>query len=177
MLSAIPAISPSDPAIGNPFSNFENRFIPWDGDLFSAVTQSAPPKPVVSSSGSDEMNQKQTNSNSGCDETKPPASVIDERKQRRMLSNRESARRSRMRKQRHLENLRSQLNRLKMENRELTNRLQFVLFHWQRVRTDNDRLRSEHSLLRRKLSELRELLMFRQLQQFTSAWACSNVTS
>ncbi|KAJ0039860.1 hypothetical protein Pint_27852 [Pistacia integerrima] len=169
MLSAIPAMFSSEPMIGNPFPAFENGFSPWDFDLFSAVTQSSPPKP--------ETNRNQTNSNSGSDEPNPLASLIDERKQRRMISNRESARRSRMRKQRHLENLRNQVNRLRIENRELTHRLQFLLYHCQRVRTDNDRLRSEHSMLRRKLSEIHELLVFRQLQQFTSAWPCNNVTS
>lgn len=155
----------SDPAIGNPFQAFENGFTPWDCDLFSAVT----PKPVVSSSNSEEPNRNRnvTNSNSGSDEPNPPAAFVDERKQRRMISNRESARRSRMRKQRHLENLRNQVNRLRIENRELTNRVQFVLHHCQHVRTDNDRLRFEHSMLRRKLSEMHELLVFRRFQQVT----------
>ncbi|KAK6287724.1 hypothetical protein POUND7_013903 [Theobroma cacao] len=94
-----------------------------------------------------------------------------------MISNRESARRSRMRKQKHLENLRNQVNRLRIENRELTNRLRFVLYHCHRVRTDNDRLRSEYSMLQQKFWDIRQILLFKQLQQFSSAWPCNNVTA
>ncbi|XP_022774116.1 G-box-binding factor 1-like [Durio zibethinus] len=94
--------------------------------------------PVISASGSDELNQNQTNSNSsGLVEPNPPVPIIDERKRRRMMPNRESARRSRMRKQKHLENLRNEVNRFSIENRELTNRLRFVWYHCHRVRKDN----------------------------------------
>lgn len=176
MLSACPAIFSSEMMFGNPFPDFESEFTPWDlPDPFPAPNQS--PIPAVSSSGSDEPNQIQTNSNSGSDEPRQTVSVIDERKRRRMISNRESARRSRMRKQKHLENLRNQLNRLRMENRELSNRLRFALHHCQRVRTDNDLLRSEHTILRRRLSEIRQILLYRQLQQVTSAWPCNSAVT
>ena len=78
-----------------------------------------------------------------------------------------------MRKQKHLENLRNQVNRLRVENRELTNRLRFVLYHFQRVRTENDRLRSEHAMLRQKLYDTR---LLRQLQQFSTP-ATTNTTT
>ncbi|RDX57988.1 Basic leucine zipper 43, partial [Mucuna pruriens] len=157
MLTTLP---PSDPLIGNPFSAFTGVFTPWEDsdDLFS-------PKPVTSSSGSDEANQNPA---------KPePASVMDERKRRRMISNRESARRSRMRKQRHLENLRNQLNKFRIENRELNNRLQFVLHHCNRVRTENEWLRSEQTLLRQKVNNLTQILIFQRFQPFSPAWTCN----
>ncbi|XWS33461.1 hypothetical protein CRYUN_Cryun22dG0085000 [Craigia yunnanensis] len=161
--------------LGNdPFPAFESGFTPWDGSEFFSTTQSI--GPARSDSGLDDPNQNQTNSNSGSDEKNQSFSIIEERKRRRMISNRESARRSRMRKQKHLENLRNQVKRLRIENRELTNRLRFVLYHCHRVRTDNDRLRSEYSMLRQKLSDLRQILLFRQLQQFSSAWPYNNVT-
>ncbi|KAJ6420287.1 hypothetical protein OIU84_030242 [Salix udensis] len=175
MLSAVSAT--------NPFQSFENGFTPWGCfDPFPFAPQS--PKPVGSSSGSDVSNRSDhntdnsnLNSNSGSDDPAPPVPVIDERKRRRMISNRESARRSRMRKQKHAENLRNQVNWLRSENLELRNRLRSVLYRCHSVRTENDWLRSEHSMLRKKLSEIREILMMRQLQQLTSAWPCDNIIS
>ncbi|KAL2322870.1 hypothetical protein Fmac_027249 [Flemingia macrophylla] len=88
----------------------------------------------------------------------------EERKRRRMISNRESARRSRMRKQRHLENLRSQLNKCRAENRELNSRLQLVVHHCTRLRTENECLCAQRTLLRQKVSDLTQFLIFQQLQ-------------
>ncbi|KAL5974425.1 hypothetical protein ACLOJK_031090 [Asimina triloba] len=81
-------------------------------------------------------------------------SVIDERKQRRMISNRESARRSRMRKQRHLDELWSQVVRLRAENRQLLDKLNHVSECHDRVLHENERLREEASGLRRTLQDL-----------------------
>ncbi|XVE86964.1 hypothetical protein DITRI_Ditri18aG0078000 [Diplodiscus trichospermus] len=171
MLSTVPTILSTGDC---PFPALKSGFTPWDcSDFFSAAQSMGP---AISGSVSDEPNQNQTNSNSGSDEPNQPVSVVDERKRRRMISNRESARRSRMRKQKHLENLRNQVSRLRIENRELNNRLRFVLYHCHHVRTDNDRLQSEYRMLRQKLSDIRQILLFKQLQQFSSAWPCNNVT-
>lgn len=149
------------------------------------------PSPVDSNSGSDEPNRKpKSKSRSDSDDTNlhhhhppPPAdsttTVVDERKRRRMISNRESARRSRMRKQKHLENLRNQVNRLRVGNRDTMNRLRLVTHHYQLVRIENDRLRSESVVLRQRLWDIRQVLLARQLQQqlTASAWPCNNFTS
>lgn len=181
MLSTVSAVFPSvEPMPASPFQSFENGFAPWDCfDPFSSSPHQSP-KPDGSSSGSDksiqsDQNPDNSNSNSGSDDPNPQVSVIDERKRRRMISNRESARRSRMRKQKHVENLRNQVNQLRIENRELTNRLRFVLYHSHGVRTDYDRLQSEYCTLRKKLSDMSQFLMTRQLQQFTSEWPCNNM--
>ncbi|KAL7231629.1 hypothetical protein ACSBR2_009795 [Camellia fascicularis] len=152
------------------------------------------PKSVISSSGSDDPshpnqnktnssscpddqnqppgsddpnhpNQNKTNSSSCPDDPNQPASVIDERKRRRMISNRESARRSRMRKQKHLENLRNQVNRLSVGNREMMNRLRLVTHHSQLVRRENERLRLESAMLREKLWAVHQVLLVRELRQ------------
>ncbi|KAK5843522.1 hypothetical protein PVK06_005979 [Gossypium arboreum] len=177
MLFTIPAGFSSDSMVDfDQFPGFETGFTPWDcSEPFPPTTQSI--EPAGSGSGSDETNQNQTNSNSSLDQPNQLLSVIDERKRRRMISNRESARRSRMRKQKHLENLRNQVNRLRIENRELNNRLKFLLCHCHCVKTDNDRLRSEYSILRQKLSDIRQILLFKQLQQYSSAWPCYNVAT
>ncbi|KAJ1381763.1 Basic-leucine zipper domain [Sesbania bispinosa] len=169
MLSALPA---SDPFLGNPFSALDGGFTPWDCPDFSSAFNT-----VTSSSGSDVPNNQ-----THAEEDKKPGSdrvVMDERKRRRMISNRESARRSRMRKQRHLENLRNQVNLFRIENRELNNGLQFLLHHCNRLRTENDWLRSERTMLYQKLSNITQILVFQQLQPpfSSSAWPCNIVTA
>lgn len=78
----------------------------------------------------------------------------EERKLRRMQSNRESARRSRCRKKTHLENLTAQVNRLRLENRDLKNRLVFTMHQHLLLSIQNDQLRSEFLALRATLSDL-----------------------
>lgn len=169
------------------FPASDGGFLPWDcqdppfvfqqEDPFISTNHSPEPvfsNPNSSSSGSAGPNR----SNSGSDEP-DRVSLIDERKRRRMLSNRESARRSRMRKQKHLENLRNQVNRLRIGNRDMMNLLRLVTHQTQFVRTHNDRLRSESAMLRQKLWDIRQVLLVRQLQQqiSPSAWPCNNFTS
>jgi len=201
MLSAFP-MQP-DSLFGNPFSAFETGFTPWDCPEFLQTIQS--PEPVISNSDSDALQSTKSEpdvfpslnpviscSGSGSDEPNrnqgdsdgpnhkrgaESVTVVDERKRRRMISNRESARRSRMRKQKHLENLRNQANRFRVENRELSNRLRFFLYHCRSVQTENNQLRSEYDMLRQKLSEIRQFLVFRQLQPLTSAWPCNTTTT
>ncbi|KAK6921845.1 Basic-leucine zipper domain [Dillenia turbinata] len=81
-------------------------------------------------------------------------SIIDERKQRRMISNRESARRSRMRKQRHLDELWSQLLRLRTENHNLIDKLNHMSERQDSVLEENSRLKEEVSDLRQMVAEL-----------------------
>ncbi|XP_062101591.1 bZIP transcription factor 11-like [Humulus lupulus] len=199
MISTFPPMFPSsDSILGNPFPSFDGGFTPWDYlDLLPAVqtpepveftsnsagsgdtmAQSSKPIMSVSGSGSDDPNSNRSNSKRECPDQ--PSSVVDERKRRRMISNRESARRSRMRKQRHLENLRNEVNRLRVENRELTNQLRLFSCHFQCVRTENGQLQSEHAALRQKLYDINQILLFRQLQQFslpTYIEPCNNVIS
>ncbi|KAI9105051.1 hypothetical protein K1719_022767 [Acacia pycnantha] len=97
---------------------------------------------VLSSSTSDEAeDQKQT-------------IMIDERRQRRMISNRESARRSRMRKQRHMDELWSQVVRLRTENNDLIHRLNHVSESHDRVVLENAKLIEEASDLRKMVADL-----------------------
>ncbi|XP_016473254.1 uncharacterized protein LOC107795184 [Nicotiana tabacum] len=86
-------------------------------------------------------------SNSTSDESEEQ----QKRKQRRMVSNRESARRSRMRKQRHLDELWSQVLRLRTENQNLMNKLNQVTESHDRVIQENMQLKEEASDLRRMI--------------------------
>ncbi|KAL8157393.1 hypothetical protein AgCh_002186 [Apium graveolens] len=81
-------------------------------------------------------------------------SIINERKQRRMISNRESARRSRMRKQKHLDELLSQVHRLRTEKNDIIEKLNNVSESHDRVVLENARLKEETSNLRRMLTDV-----------------------
>ncbi|KAI3665636.1 hypothetical protein L6452_44265 [Arctium lappa] len=153
-------------------------FSPWDTQENPFLFTQQEPVFSFSCSGSDNSTPKTNTSDDGA--TNPPEeheAVVDERKRRRMISNRESARRSRMRKQKHLENLRNELNRFKTGNRELTNRLRFVNRHGQILREENRSLRSESVMLQQKLWEIRQVLIVGRRfnhQLIPSAWPCNN---
>ncbi|XVE70221.1 hypothetical protein DITRI_Ditri10aG0055400 [Diplodiscus trichospermus] len=92
--------------------------------------------------------------NSGSEGSSRAVYTKDERKQRRMISNRESARRSRWRKKRQLENLTEEVNRLNIENQQLKNRLSLAINQCHVVWRENEQLRSESIALWAKLLDL-----------------------
>ncbi|KAL8044275.1 hypothetical protein ABFX02_08G036000 [Erythranthe guttata] len=95
----------------------------------------------------------QLSSNSTSDEAdEQQLSIINERKQRRMISNRESARRSRMRKQKHLDELWSQVVWLRNENHQLIDKLNHFSERHDRVVQENAQLKEEASDLRQMLT-------------------------
>ncbi|GMJ02559.1 hypothetical protein HRI_003925100 [Hibiscus trionum] len=98
--------------------------------------------------------EEPVSSNSGSESSSRAVYSPDERKQRRKISNRESARRSRWRKKRHLEDLTDQVSQLNVKNRQLKNRLSLVINQYHVVWLENERLRSESDALRAKLSDL-----------------------
>ncbi|KAJ9166365.1 hypothetical protein P3X46_021135 [Hevea brasiliensis] len=99
-----------------------------------------------------------SNSNSNSNSNRVVYSV-DERKRRRMISNRESARRSRWRKKQHLENLEVEVNRLKIQNQELKKLLGSVLGQCHVLWRENDQLTTEYLGLQARLSDLRHALV------------------
>lgn len=181
MLSTFPTASAYESMLENPFPAVNGTSTPWechdhdhDPEFLPVVSQMTEPtglfdvfhspNPVISSSSSENRDEPEAMDAGPCAPDRK-VEVIDERKRRRMESNRESARRSRMRKQKHLENLRNLVNKLKVENRELSNRLRFTVYEVNRVRTENDHLQTEHTILRQKLSYSRQVLIFRQFQR------------
>ncbi|KAL8518397.1 hypothetical protein ACS0TY_009689 [Phlomoides rotata] len=112
------------------------------------------PNSVSSNSTSDEADDHQFH-------------LIDERKQRRMISNRESARRSRMRKQRHLDELWNQVLRLRSENHSLLDKLNHVSESHDKVVQENAKLKEEASDLRQMLTDIQisnSYTIFRDLE-------------
>ncbi|GAA0146666.1 hypothetical protein Leryth_021966 [Lithospermum erythrorhizon] len=81
-------------------------------------------------------------------------SLINERKQRRMISNRESARRSRMRKQKHLDELWSQVVFLRNENHQLMDKLNMVSKNHEKAIQENAQLKEEASGLRQMITDM-----------------------
>ncbi|CAD6251561.1 unnamed protein product [Miscanthus lutarioriparius] len=78
----------------------------------------------------------------------------DERKKRRLASNRESARRSRVRKQRRLDELSLQVAELLGTNQRLLVELNHVIAKHAAVARENYKLREEAAGLQRRLSEM-----------------------
>ncbi|KAL7155354.1 hypothetical protein ABFS83_03G069500 [Erythranthe nasuta] len=86
--------------------------------------------------------------------------VMDQRKRKRMLSNRESARRSRMRKQKHLDDLMAQVNQLKRENGQILTSVNVTNQHYVHVEADNSVLRAQMMELTHRLQSLNEILNY-----------------
>ncbi|CAL1355800.1 unnamed protein product [Linum trigynum] len=97
--------------------------------------------------------------NSGSDEDLQQL-VMDERKRKRMLSNRESARRSRMRKQKHLDELVGQVTQLRKDNSQILTAINVTTQHFLNVQAENCVLRAQTVELSNRLDSLTEILDF-----------------
>ncbi|KAK9113064.1 hypothetical protein Scep_020583 [Stephania cephalantha] len=86
--------------------------------------------------------------------------AVDERRQRRMLSNRESARRSRLRKQKHLDGLAAQMAQLRVDNREIVERVNLATQHYMEIESENSILSAQMAELNHRLQSLDEITRF-----------------
>nr|XP_043626547.1 basic leucine zipper 43-like [Erigeron canadensis] len=114
---------------------------------------SNPQIPMVDLVYSQSSSLSYNNSSTSDEADENQMSIIKERKQRRMISNRESARRSRMRKQKQLDELCTQVMRLRNENHGLMEKLNRFSQTHEQVILENDNLKKETSELRKLLSE------------------------
>ncbi|KAI9099117.1 hypothetical protein K1719_024884 [Acacia pycnantha] len=95
----------------------------------------------------------QHTASSGSEGVDPRYVGLEERKRKRMLSNRESARRSRMKKQKQNEDLSSEISRLKAENGQL----------FQSIKANEEayvEIESVNNVLRAQTKELTDRLRF-----------------
>uniref|UniRef100_A0A0D3CVC9 BZIP domain-containing protein n=1 Tax=Brassica oleracea var. oleracea TaxID=109376 RepID=A0A0D3CVC9_BRAOL len=86
------------------------------------------------------------------------ASVTDERKRKRMISNRESARRSRMRKQKQLGDLINEVTVLKNDNAKITEQVDAATRRYVEMESKNDVLRAQAVELTERLRSLNSVL-------------------
>ncbi|PIN15170.1 hypothetical protein CDL12_12182 [Handroanthus impetiginosus] len=96
--------------------------------------------------------------NSGSDEDLQQ--LMDQRKRKRMISNRESARRSRLRKQKHLDDLMAQVAQLRKENQQILTAVNVTTQHYLNVEAENAILRAQAAELSHRLQSLNEIVAF-----------------
>ncbi|MBA0555965.1 hypothetical protein Golob_026109 [Gossypium lobatum] len=86
--------------------------------------------------------------------------LMDQRKRKRMESNRESARRSRMRKQKHLDDLVGQITELKKDNNQILTSINFTTHRYLNIEADNSVLRAQMTELSQRLDSLNDILHY-----------------
>lgn len=110
---------------------------------------------MASSSG----NSSGSSKNCGSDEDLQVL-MMDQRKRKRMISNRESARRSRMRKQKHLDELVAQVAHLRNENQKILTRVNLTTQQFLTIEAENSVLRAQANELTHRLESLNEIVDF-----------------
>ncbi|OWM62855.1 bZIP transcription factor 53-like [Punica granatum] len=101
--------------------------------------------------------QRQASLGSGSD-SGPQNVAVGDRKRKRMESNRESARRSRMKKQKQLEDLIGQVTQLQSSNSELTAKISATTQNYMEVNSKNNVLRAQLMELTDRLQSLNSVL-------------------
>lgn len=86
--------------------------------------------------------------------------MMDQRKRKRMESNRESARRSRMRKQKHIDDLMAQANKLKNDNAQILTTIDVTTQRYVQIEAENSVLRAQVSELSQRLDSLNEIMNY-----------------
>ena len=84
--------------------------------------------------------------------------LMDQRRNKRKQSNRESARRSRMRKQTHLDDLMSQVCKLTKDNGEILTSIDITTQHYLSVEAENSILRAQLGELSQRLQSLNDII-------------------
>lgn len=107
--------------------------------------------------GSSSTGASSQNSGYSDQEEQQKLQVVD-RKRKRMLSNRESARRSRMRKQKHLDDLASQVGHLNKDNSQIMTTINITTQLYVNLEAENSVLRAQMAELTNRLQSLNEII-------------------
>lgn len=113
----------------------------------------------MASSSNNSMTSSQLQ-NSGSEGDLQQVMVMDERKRKRMESNRESARRSRMRKQKHLDDLMAQVDQIKRENNQIVQTISLTNQQFVNVEAENSVLKAQMDELSQRLQSLNDILNY-----------------
>ncbi|KAL3538993.1 hypothetical protein ACH5RR_002359 [Cinchona calisaya] len=101
-----------------------------------------------------------TSGSSGLQNSGSEEDLMDQRKRKRMISNRESARRSRMRKQKHLDDLMAQVAHLRKENNQIITTMNVTTQQYLNVEAENSVLRAQVAELSHRLQSLNQIIDF-----------------
>ncbi|KAF7062989.1 hypothetical protein CFC21_069527 [Triticum aestivum] len=177
--SGLDEAPPSVPAMSSPEEGVLSPAAPSSPDLLLPMLASSPEEGMLLSPAAPSLeappmttSSPEEGTSSGSAGTVAAAGPDDgdrERRLRRKVSNRESARRSRARKQRHLEEQRAAAATLRAGNRHLAEKLRVARARAGLVALANARLRAQGQALSRRLDAARQALALRQLYAAASA--------
>lgn len=97
---------------------------------------------------------------------------MDQRKRKRMQSNRESARRSRMRKQKHLDDLTAEVAQMSKENHQILSSINVTTQHCVKLEAENSVLRAQMMELSHRLQALNQILSHTPTAAAAAAASC-----
>nr|UYI34514.1 basic leucine-zipper 1 [Diospyros kaki] len=121
-----------------------------------SATQKKSACQVISATSGSSREQSDDDDAEGEAETTQSTDPADAKRVRRMISNRESARRSRRRKQAHLTELETQVSQLRVENSSLLKRLTDISQKYSEAAVDNRVLKADVETLRAKVKMAEE---------------------
>lgn len=129
--------------------------VPTKKSVRVSVDKRCPTQNSLYSPGASGEGISQSRSMLACDEAEDQQGT---RKRRRMVSNRESARRSRLRKQHHFDELRAQVAHLRAENGRILDQFNIASQHYAHIIEENGVLRSQALELSHKLQSLHDMI-------------------
>ncbi|MQM20147.1 hypothetical protein Taro_053162 [Colocasia esculenta] len=131
-------------------------------------------RPMASPSGSGTSSGSTVPTTSGSEEDMQQQ-AMDLRKQKRKLSNRDSARRSRMRKQKHLDDLTTHVAHLRKEKNQILASLKAITQQYVAMETENSVLKVQAMELGTRLQSLRDITMY--MDEVDGGFLCEGVTA